>query len=99
MHTDPKLVGRHTTHSTRHNTQHTLLQLTQQTKTTRNTRLLCPRTHSGFDEPLPFSFSDVGPTGGIQEWVSDAEVEYYIPDRIKRYTGDASADDPWPTHE
>ena len=51
----------------------------------------------GFDESLPFSLSDVGPSGGIQEWQSDREVECYVPDRITRFTGDASPEDPWPS--
>jgi len=52
-----------------------------------------------FDVPLPLSVSDVGPSGGIQGWEWEAECPGYIPDRIKRYTGDASPQDPWPKHE
>ena len=53
----------------------------------------------GFDEPLPLSLSDVGPAGGIQDLESEADCPGYIPDRIKRYTGDATPQDPWPQHD
>jgi hypothetical protein len=36
-------------------------------------------TAIGFDQPLPFSLSDVGPCGGIQEWQADGDVERYVP--------------------
>jgi len=53
----------------------------------------------GFDVPLPLSVSDVGPAGGVQVWEFEADFPGYIPDRIKRYTGDASPQAPWPKHD
>uniref|UniRef100_A0A7S4PAX6 Globin family profile domain-containing protein n=3 Tax=Guillardia theta TaxID=55529 RepID=A0A7S4PAX6_GUITH len=49
----------------------------------------------GFHLPLNFTASDVGPAGGIQEIEKDT-CERYVPDRIMRFTGDASPEDPWP---
>eukprot|EP00802_Teleaulax_amphioxeia_P004181 Tamp_04185.p1 GENE.Tamp_04185~~Tamp_04185.p1 ORF type:complete len:777 (+),score=205.16 Tamp_04185:586-2916(+) len=50
----------------------------------------------GFDKPLPFEGpSDLGPAGGIQVQEPD-DHKYYVPDRIFRFTGDASPQDPWP---
>jgi hypothetical protein len=53
----------------------------------------------GFDVPLPLSVSDVGPAGGIQVWEWESHCPGYIPDRIKRYSGDATPQDPWPKHD
>ena len=53
----------------------------------------------GFDVPLPLSVSDVGPAGGIQVWEWESDCIGYIPDRIKRYSGDAAPRDPWPKHD
>jgi hypothetical protein len=53
----------------------------------------------GFDVPLPLSVSDVGPAGGIQVWEWETDCTGYIPDRIKRYSGDAAPRDPWPKHD
>ena len=52
----------------------------------------------GFNTPLPFSPNDLGPEGGIQCLEPD-DSEYYVPDRIIRFTGDASPKDPWPEEE
>ena len=52
----------------------------------------------GFDKPLPFTPNDMGPEGGIQCLEPD-DSEYYLPDRIIRFTGDASPKDPWPEEE
>ena len=52
----------------------------------------------GFNTPLPFSPNDLGPEGGIQCLEPD-DSEYYVPDRIIRFTGDASPKDPWPKEE
>lgn len=52
----------------------------------------------GFDKPLPFTPNDMGPEGGIQCLEPD-DSEYYLPDRIIRFTGDASPKDPWPEAE
>ena len=52
----------------------------------------------GFDKPLPFSPNDFGPEGGIQCLEPD-DSEHYLPDRIIRFTGDASPKDPWPEEE
>jgi len=50
----------------------------------------------GFEHLLPFEGpSDLGPAGGIQVYEDDNN-EYYIPDRIFRFTGDAAPKDPWP---
>jgi len=49
-----------------------------------------------FDSPLPFSRSDMGPEGGIQ-CIEPDDSPFYIPDRIIRFSGDASRKDPWPT--
>jgi hypothetical protein len=53
----------------------------------------------GFEVPLPLSVSDVGPAGGVQVWEFEADFPGYIPDRIKRYTGDATPQAPWPKHD
>jgi hypothetical protein len=53
----------------------------------------------GFDVPMPLSVSDVGPAGGIQVWEWETDCPHYIPDRIKRYSGDATPQDPWPKHD
>jgi len=53
----------------------------------------------GFDEPLDFEVGDDGPSGGIQE-LEPASIRSdpkYQPDRILRFTGEASASDPWPS--
>eukprot|EP00960_Hanusia_phi_P029716 748121-Hanusia_phi.AAC.2 len=42
--------------------------------------------------------SDMGPGGGIQAFERD-DVPRYVPDRILRFTGDASPSDPWPSIE
>ena len=52
----------------------------------------------GFNKPLPFTPNDLGPEGGIQCLEPD-DSEYYVPDRIIRFTGDASPKDPWPEEE
>lgn len=52
----------------------------------------------GFEERVPFSMGDWGPSGGIQQ-IEPAYVrnnKYYKPDRIQRYTGEANVRDPWP---
>ncbi|EKX39126.1 hypothetical protein GUITHDRAFT_143733 [Guillardia theta CCMP2712] len=49
----------------------------------------------GFDEPLNFSANDSGPAGGVQLFERDDHPKY-VPDRILRFTGDASPEDPWP---
>mmetsp|Transcript_34266 Transcript_34266/g.84301 ORF Transcript_34266/g.84301 Transcript_34266/m.84301 type:complete len:238 (-) Transcript_34266:99-812(-) len=51
-----------------------------------------------FDIPVPFNQGDAGPSGGIQviEPASVRNSPYYVPDRIVRFTGDASPSDPWP---
>jgi len=49
----------------------------------------------GFDQPLPFSSNDSGPAGGVQMFERD-DMPNYVPDRILRFTGDASPEDPWP---
>jgi len=52
-----------------------------------------------FEIPVPFDHGDSGPSGGIQviEPASVRNSVYYQPDRVLRYTGDASPSDPWPT--
>jgi hypothetical protein len=52
----------------------------------------------GFNTPVPFTPNDLGPEGGIQCLEPD-DSEYYVPDRIIRFTGDASPKDPWPEEE
>jgi len=51
-----------------------------------------------FDEPLEFDNGDAGPSGGIQvlEPASVRADPKYVPDRIMRFTGEASEHDPWP---
>eukprot|EP00281_Chroomonas_sp_CCMP1168_P028632 CAMPEP_0206255438 /NCGR_PEP_ID=MMETSP0047_2-20121206/24246_1 /ASSEMBLY_ACC=CAM_ASM_000192 /TAXON_ID=195065 /ORGANISM="Chroomonas mesostigmatica_cf, Strain CCMP1168" /LENGTH=552 /DNA_ID=CAMNT_0053681835 /DNA_START=1 /DNA_END=1659 /DNA_ORIENTATION=- len=51
-----------------------------------------------FDLPVPFSQGDAGPPGGIQmmEPASVRNGRFYMPDRILRFTGEASPQDPWP---
>jgi hemoglobin-like flavoprotein len=51
-----------------------------------------------FDTNVPFNQGDAGPCGGIQviEPASIRNSPYYVPDRILRFTGEASPNDPWP---
>lgn len=51
-----------------------------------------------FDKPLEFDGGDEGPAGGIQlkQPASMRAHEKYIPDRVIRYAGEASPNDPWP---
>mmetsp|Transcript_2496 Transcript_2496/g.5982 ORF Transcript_2496/g.5982 Transcript_2496/m.5982 type:complete len:1471 (-) Transcript_2496:34-4446(-) len=49
-----------------------------------------------FHIPLSFSDSDEGPSGGVQAIERDV-CPRYVPDRIMRFTGDASPNDPWPS--
>jgi hemoglobin-like flavoprotein len=51
-----------------------------------------------FDTNVPFNQGDAGPSGGIQviEPASVRNSPYYVPDRILRFTGEASPNDPWP---
>jgi len=53
----------------------------------------------GFDQPLDFEVGDDGPSGGIQELelASIRSDPKYKPDRILRFTGEASPNDPWPS--
>ena len=54
-----------------------------------------------FDSPLEFDSSDEGPTGGVQI-LCPSKVRVhpkYVPDRVVRYTGDASPHDPWPSNK
>jgi hypothetical protein len=48
----------------------------------------------GFDEPLAFGKDDVGPPGGIQVLEPEG-CDRYEPDRIMRFTGASSQNDPW----
>jgi len=54
-----------------------------------------------FDDPLEFDTSDEGPQGGIQVILSSSVRTHpkYVPDRVKRFTGEASPMDPWPTNK
>mmetsp|Transcript_30810 Transcript_30810/g.48271 ORF Transcript_30810/g.48271 Transcript_30810/m.48271 type:complete len:252 (-) Transcript_30810:221-976(-) len=49
----------------------------------------------GFDLPLAFSASDEGPAGGVQE-LEPEDTPRYVPDRIHRFTGESTPNDPWP---
>jgi len=53
----------------------------------------------GFDDSLEFDNGDSGPSGGIQvlEPASIRADSRYVPDRIMRFTGEASEHDPWPS--
>ena len=51
-----------------------------------------------FDKQLPFTRNDMGPEGGIQ-CIEPDDNPCYVPDRIIRFTGDASPKDPWPENE
>mmetsp|Transcript_52382 Transcript_52382/g.122906 ORF Transcript_52382/g.122906 Transcript_52382/m.122906 type:complete len:731 (-) Transcript_52382:98-2290(-) len=50
-----------------------------------------------FDQPCPLDMNDAGPTGGIQamEKAGIRQSGHYVPDRVRRYTGEASNMDPW----
>jgi hemoglobin-like flavoprotein len=52
-----------------------------------------------FDEPLEFDSSDEGPCGGIQSLCPASVRSHpkYVPDRVQRFTGEASVMDPWPS--
>uniref|UniRef100_A0A7S1DKS7 Globin domain-containing protein n=2 Tax=Hemiselmis andersenii TaxID=464988 RepID=A0A7S1DKS7_HEMAN len=52
-----------------------------------------------FDEPLEFDSSDEGPCGGIQSLCPSTVRSHpkYVPDRVQRFTGEASVMDPWPS--
>jgi hypothetical protein len=51
-----------------------------------------------FDKPMEFDNGDEGPTGGVQfmELAAVRAGQFYVPDRIQRFTGNASALDAWP---
>jgi len=53
----------------------------------------------GFDLPLDFDDGDMGPEGGVvdTEPASIRSHPKYKPDRILRFTGEASVSDPWPS--
>eukprot|EP00282_Hemiselmis_andersenii_P023993 CAMPEP_0172001742 /NCGR_PEP_ID=MMETSP1041-20130122/3034_1 /TAXON_ID=464988 /ORGANISM="Hemiselmis andersenii, Strain CCMP439" /LENGTH=1380 /DNA_ID=CAMNT_0012655407 /DNA_START=13 /DNA_END=4155 /DNA_ORIENTATION=+ len=55
----------------------------------------------GFDAPLEFDSSDEGPSGGIQVLCPSSIRTHpkYVPDRVIRFTGDASPMDPWPSNK
>lgn len=52
----------------------------------------------GFDQAVPFGLGDEGPSGGVQyvEPVSARNNQFYKPDRVLRFTGEANKKDPWP---
>lgn len=54
-----------------------------------------------FNKPVEFDSSDEGPAGGIQSLCPSSVRSHpkYIPDRVKRFTGEASVMDPWPTEK
>jgi len=54
-----------------------------------------------FSVPVPFDSGDVGPPGGFQrlEHAAVRASKYYVPDRILRSTGTASALEPWPLQD
>jgi len=54
-----------------------------------------------FDLPLNYDAGDEGPGGGIQvlESATVKQSAHYVPDRVLRFTGEASANDPWPSLE
>mmetsp|Transcript_2696 Transcript_2696/g.4349 ORF Transcript_2696/g.4349 Transcript_2696/m.4349 type:complete len:825 (+) Transcript_2696:1622-4096(+) len=60
--------------------------------------LVQQRIAQAFDEPLNFGPGDDGPSGGIacDEPASVRSNSKYRPDRVMRFTADATKKDPWP---